>query len=99
MRKKKFFKMQFKDNVKVEVNNNLAVITLCRPEKKNAINSTMYENITIALDKLSENKEVAITVITGTGDYYCSGTDLQDGLSNTLGSIDEAIKQASCRLR
>ena len=82
--------------IKIEIKDKLAVITLCQPRKKNAINTIMYEDLTRCLNFLSENDEVSITVITGSGDFYSSGTDLLDGLKE---NSDSAIKNASIRLQ
>ncbi|XP_061198324.1 enoyl-CoA delta isomerase 2-like isoform X2 [Saccostrea echinata] len=51
-------------------------IKLNRPNKKNAINFEMYDEWVLALKEAAEDKNVVITVVTGTGDFYCSGNDL-----------------------
>ncbi|KAI1902226.1 hypothetical protein AGOR_G00042530 [Albula goreensis] len=54
---------------------NITTICLNRPQKKNAISVMMYSEIIEAL-RLAGKDESIITVITGSGDYYCSGNDL-----------------------
>ncbi|XP_066481578.1 enoyl-CoA delta isomerase 2-like isoform X2 [Tiliqua scincoides] len=56
---------------------NITKITLNRPAKKNAINVTMYREIMQALEEAAKDDSV-LTVITGSGDYYCSGNDLNN---------------------
>ncbi|XP_033755421.1 enoyl-CoA delta isomerase 2, mitochondrial-like [Pecten maximus] len=51
-------------------------IMLNRPEKKNAINFQMYEEIGNALTEAGQDDSVVLAVLTGSGDYYCSGNDL-----------------------
>ncbi|KAK3086784.1 hypothetical protein FSP39_023346 [Pinctada imbricata] len=51
-------------------------IMLNRPSKKNAINYQMYEEWGQALKEAAEDKNVVLAVVTGSGDYYCSGNDL-----------------------
>uniref|UniRef100_A0A8C1VSP8 Enoyl-CoA delta isomerase 2 n=1 Tax=Cyprinus carpio TaxID=7962 RepID=A0A8C1VSP8_CYPCA len=56
---------------------NITTIQLNRPEKKNAITVEMYNELIEALDLAGKDSSV-ITVITGSGDYYCSGNDLNN---------------------
>ncbi|OWF34767.1 enoyl-CoA delta isomerase 2, mitochondrial-like [Mizuhopecten yessoensis] len=51
-------------------------IMLNRPEKKNALNFQMYEEIGNALNEAGQDDSVVLAVLTGAGDYYCSGNDL-----------------------
>lgn len=51
-------------------------IKLNRPSKKNAINFEMYDEWVAALKEAAEDKSVVVTVVTGAGDFYCSGNDL-----------------------
>ncbi|KAK6630754.1 hypothetical protein RUM44_002923 [Polyplax serrata] len=91
--------MQSSENIKINIKDKLAVITLCDPSKKNAINGAMYKGITKALETISEDDDVSITVITGTGDYYSSGTNLKDGLGQSLGEMDGALVALSDTLK
>ena len=38
----------------------------------------MYDDICAALDQAAKDPSVRVAVTTGTGDYYCSGTDLSN---------------------
>ncbi|KAL7058194.1 hypothetical protein AAHC03_016638 [Spirometra sp. Aus1] len=58
--------------------NGIMRLTLNRPTKKNAITWTMYETWTSMLNKAAEDSNVKMVVITGTGDYFCSGNDLSN---------------------
>ncbi|KAG7159071.1 Enoyl-CoA delta isomerase 2-like 3 [Homarus americanus] len=58
----------------VSCENGLRIITLNRPEKKNAITVEWIE----ALKEAGEDPNTVITAITGSGDYYCSGNDLSN---------------------
>ncbi|KAJ6664457.1 hypothetical protein lerEdw1_007114, partial [Lerista edwardsae] len=57
--------------------NNITKITLNRPDKKNAINVMMYREIMRALEEAAKD-DSALTVITGSGDYYSSGNDFNN---------------------
>ncbi|XP_032318319.1 enoyl-CoA delta isomerase 2, mitochondrial isoform X2 [Camelus ferus] len=55
--------------------NHITTITFNRPAKKNAITTQMYQDIMLALQAASKDDSV-LTVLTGNGEYYCSGNDL-----------------------
>ena len=55
---------------------NVATITLARIEKKNAINSVMIEELTDVFELLELKDEIRVITITGDGDTFCSGADL-----------------------
>ncbi|XP_049620855.1 LOW QUALITY PROTEIN: enoyl-CoA delta isomerase 2 [Suncus etruscus] len=73
-------------------------ITLNRPSKKNAITRQMYNDISLALKKASED-DSAITVFTGNGDYYCSGNDLTNFSNIPPGGAEELAKASAILLR
>jgi len=53
------------------------VITINRPEQRNAVNAAVAHGIAAALDDLDGDAELAIGVITGAGKGFCSGMDLK----------------------
>ncbi|XP_077348255.1 enoyl-CoA delta isomerase 2 [Lithobates pipiens] len=65
------------ETLEVFSQDNITKIFLNRPEKKNAITLQMYKEIGLALDEAAKDDSV-ITVLTGYGDYYCSGNDLNN---------------------
>ena len=56
----------------------VATLTLNRPEKRNAMSPRMHEEVTDALDDLRYNDEAAVVVITGAGNSFCAGMDLEE---------------------
>ncbi|XP_029446435.1 enoyl-CoA delta isomerase 2, mitochondrial isoform X1 [Rhinatrema bivittatum] len=63
--------------LEVITQDNITKIMLNRPQKKNAITTQMYNEIMQALEEAGKDDSV-ITVFTGSGDYYCSGNDLNN---------------------
>lgn len=58
------------------VADNVATVTLNRPEKRNAISRKMFDELEAAFDQIAEDREVRAFVLTGAGDHFCSGADL-----------------------
>lgn len=63
--------------VLTQVQDGVLVITLNRPEAKNAVNKAVAEGISAAIDELEGNPELRVGVITGAGGTFCSGMDLK----------------------
>jgi enoyl-CoA hydratase/carnithine racemase len=60
----------------------IVTITLNRPEKKNAINAAMWEEMLATFREIGRNDGVdRVVVLTGAGGAFCSGADLSNGLS------------------
>jgi enoyl-CoA hydratase len=62
--------------VLLEVENQIAVITLNRPERRNAINQQMLIRLYDALDAVTVRDDVRVIIITGNGPSFCAGLDL-----------------------
>jgi len=65
----------------VERDGHVAVLTLNRPERLNAITGPMLDAFAKALVAADEDPEVRCIVITGAGRGFCAGLDLQDQMS------------------
>lgn len=62
--------------VLTERRGNVLVITINRPEVRNAVNGAVAEGIGSALDELDADADLAVGVLTGAGGYFCAGMDL-----------------------
>jgi enoyl-CoA hydratase len=58
----------------------VARITLDRPDKLNAINKTMLDELGQALDQAEANDDILAIVLCGNGRAFCAGFDLQAGI-------------------
>ncbi len=63
--------------IKSEVINNTAIITLNRPEKRNALHPFMVEQIKLNLKDFATADNVRSLLITGEGNTFCAGADLE----------------------
>lgn len=75
-------------HVKVEIADRIAVVTLDRPEKKNAINSAVHRGLELVFHELSYHPDVRVVVLTGAGDAFCAGGDTRDyGVATPLENL------------
>ncbi len=77
-----------------EVSDNIATITLNRPDKLNAFTNTMMREVISAFDATDVDDEVRAVIVTGSGRGFCAGADLSAG-GDTFsgGGSDVATKQ------
>jgi methylglutaconyl-CoA hydratase len=55
----------------------ILTITLNRPQRRNALTSTMIQELTLAL-RAAEDSRAGVVVLRGAGDHFCSGLDLSE---------------------
>ena len=63
--------------IKSEIKNNTAIITLNRPEKRNALHPFLVEQLKNKLVEFEKDDSVKSLIITGEGNTFCSGADLE----------------------
>ena len=66
------------DELLVERRDAHAVLTLNRPEKRNALSVALRDAISDALDALEADEAIKCVVITGAGPVFCAGFDLRE---------------------
>jgi enoyl-CoA hydratase len=69
------------DAVLTEVEGGVAVITINRPEARNAVNGAVAKGMASALDELDARKDVTVLVLTGAGGTFSAGMDLKGFLT------------------
>ena len=62
---------------KIKESNNILTITLNRPEKKNALNNVMVNEICYLLAYAKQERSVRVVIIAAEGDIFCAGADLR----------------------
>ena len=63
--------------VLVEARDGVQVITINRPEARNALNGAVARGIAAALDELDDSPDLRVGVLTGAGGTFCAGMDLK----------------------
>ena len=66
------------EHILSETQNGVRILTLNRPERLNAVNDQLSEEIIQAIQDASKDDEVRVIVITGKGRGFCAGLDLTD---------------------
>ncbi len=64
------------DTIEYEVSEGIATIFFNRPDKKNAYTPLMGDEIVAALNAAMADDAVRVAILTGRGDAYCGGVDL-----------------------
>jgi enoyl-CoA hydratase/carnithine racemase len=62
-----------------DVKENIATITLNRPERMNAFTAQMRDDLIAAFDKTDADDDVKAVIVTGAGKAFCAGADLGSG--------------------
>lgn len=65
------------DAILTEVRNGVLIVTMNRPEAKNAISQAMAEGVGDAMDRLDSDPDLRVGVLTGAGGTFCAGMDLK----------------------
>ena len=76
------------DEVLVERRGAVQVITINRPEAKNALNATVAEQVAAAVDELDASDDLRVGVLTGAGGFFSAGMDLKAFLRGETPAID-----------
>ncbi|WP_165612746.1 enoyl-CoA hydratase/isomerase family protein [Mycobacterium kubicae] len=63
--------------LKFEVRNRTAVVTLNRPEQRNAVDLELSAAILAAWDRIKADPEIRVAILTGAGPAFCAGADLK----------------------
>jgi enoyl-CoA hydratase/carnithine racemase len=69
-----------------EVDDNVATVTLNRPDKLNAFTGTMMYELIDAFDQVDADDDVRAVIITGAGRGFCAGADLSTSGGETFSS-------------
>ncbi len=77
------------DTIRYERQGNIGVLTLARPEKRNAQNPLMWEELTRLGAELGSDEALRCLVVTGQGSSFSAGIDLVEGLAGMITGLAE----------
>jgi enoyl-CoA hydratase len=69
--------MEYK-NLKVDISEGVALVTISRPEAMNALNSTFFSEFNDLLNSIGKDDTIRILVITGEGKAFVAGADIAE---------------------
>ena len=83
-------------NIRIDVSESIATLTIDRPAVKNALNLETVEECHAALAELAANTDVGVLIVTGAGESsFVSGADINDirarGLQDGLAAINSSL--------
>lgn len=70
-----------------EVRDGILIVTLNRPEARNAVNGALADQVAAAMDLLDSDPALRVGIITGAGGTFCSGMDLKAFLRGERPSV------------
>ena len=79
------------DLVKIELIDNIRVVTMNRPDKNNALTQDMYAVMADAVANADEDPQVRAVIITGVEDIFTSGNDLNDFLKAPMDDAETPV--------
>ena len=74
--------------VLVEHDDGLVIITINRPEQKNAVNRAVSYGVCEAIDEMDRNPALRAGILTGAGGTFCSGMDLKAFLRGEVTRVE-----------
>ncbi len=81
--------------IQVHTENRISVLTLNRPEKRNALNDEMAAAILSHLNILKEDEACKVLIIRGSGEAFCAGADLGYLQKLQTNTYDENLKDST----
>src|SRR3712207_6183656 len=78
------------ERVRIEITDHVAVVTLARPDKHNALDGAMFQAILDAAEQVSTAPGVRAVVLHGEGKSFCSGLDVQSLATGPI-SVDDIL--------
>jgi len=70
--------------VKLEIADHIAIVTLNRGEKYNALDMAMFEAIVDCVNQLKQNRDIRAVILRGGGKGFCAGLDMVSVMKNPL---------------
>lgn len=76
-----------------ELDKGILTVTFNRPERLNALNTTMAQELLAVLDEVDANDDVRVLLVTGAGRGFCAGADLGGGSGTFDRSTEEVAEE------
>jgi enoyl-CoA hydratase/carnithine racemase len=80
--------------VKVDTRDGVALVTIHRPDRRNALDMTMHDRLARAFDTLRADAAVRVVVLTGEGKAFVSGADVREFVGRSPVTVHQALRRA-----
>jgi enoyl-CoA hydratase/carnithine racemase len=84
--------MTTEDRINIELKQNIAYVTLARPDKRNALDMAMFKAIVATIKTLRKDRSIRAVIVSGQGEDFCSGLDVKSMMKSASGPLKLLIK-------
>ncbi len=82
------------EHLKVSVENNIATVMLDRPDVRNALSAGLIGELTRCMQEIAVQEDVRAVVLTGGGEFFCAGADIDYMRQTASFSYEENLEDA-----
>ena len=82
------------EHLQVEHEGAVTTVALARPAARNALNAELIEEIRHCMERLAEDDNARVVVLTGEGEYFCAGADIGYMRATSEFSYEENLEDA-----
>lgn len=75
------------ETLTVKKEGHLGIITLNRPEKRNAMNAQMIQELSQVFSQFGSETDIRVVLLTGNGEHFCAGADIN--WMKSIGTLTE----------
>ena len=83
------------DSINYHTTNRIATITLNRPEKRNALNAELVDELSLALSNAESDESVKAIILKAHGNTFCSGADLDQLQAMQSATLEENLADSN----
>ncbi|MBV8807700.1 MAG: enoyl-CoA hydratase [Acidobacteriaceae bacterium] len=76
-------------NLLFEIENRTAIVTLNRPNRRNALSLDLMRELTACFEELGKDRSIAAVILAASGKVFCSGHDLSEMVGRTVAEYRE----------
>lgn len=74
--------MSDKKRIECVIKDQVAYVSLARPDKRNALDMAMFREIDVTIKRLRKDRSIRAVIITGRGEDFCSGLDVKSVMAS-----------------
>src|SRR3954470_2918920 len=83
--------IQGTEHLNIEYDGHVLILTMNRPEAKNALSPEMLVGLADAWDEIDNNPQIRVAILTGAGGTFCAGADLK-AMNDSQNQSEQAMR-------